>query len=71
MLRGFTSSLNSSRLEAGTPQLQVQNVQLNFGGVAALTSVSLEVRQSEIFAIIGPNGAGKTSLLRGAVLRQP
>ncbi len=63
MLRGFTNKLNSSQLEAGQIQLQVENLQLNFGGVAALLGISLEVRQSEILAIIGPNGAGKTSLL--------
>lgn len=63
MQRGFTSGLNSSRLEAGETQLKVESIQLNFGGVTALLDVSMEVRQSEILAIIGPNGAGKTSLL--------
>ena len=63
MQRGFTSGLNSSHLEAGETQLKVENVQLNFGGVTALSDIGLEVRQSEILAIIGPNGAGKTSLL--------
>ncbi|GAB4503118.1 MAG: ABC transporter ATP-binding protein [Anaerolineales bacterium] len=63
MQRGFLNTLNSSPLKPGEAQLQVENVQLNFGGVAALLDVSLEVRQSEILAIIGPNGAGKTSLL--------
>jgi len=63
MQRGFTSGLNSSRLEPGEIQLKVENVHLNFGGVAALHEVDLDVKQSEIFAIIGPNGAGKTSLL--------
>lgn len=63
MLRGFRHPLNSSSLQPGEVQLRVENVHLAFGGVAALTGVSLEVRQSEILAIIGPNGAGKTSLL--------
>lgn len=63
MLRGFTSGLNSSHLEAGQTQLKIEGVQLDFGGVTALMGVGLEVRQSEIYAIIGPNGAGKTSLL--------
>jgi branched-chain amino acid transport system ATP-binding protein len=43
--------------------LSVQRVSLSFGGIQALTSVSLEVGKGEILAIIGPNGAGKTSLL--------
>ncbi len=44
-------------------QLSCRDIQLNFGGVRALSGVSFEVRQGEIFAIIGPNGAGKSSLL--------
>jgi len=63
MLRGFTHQLNSSELEPGAQQLKVENLQLHFGGVMALSSVNLDVRQSEILAVIGPNGAGKTSLL--------
>jgi branched-chain amino acid transport system ATP-binding protein len=43
--------------------LSVQNVSLSFGGIQALTHVSLDVRQGEILALIGPNGAGKTSML--------
>jgi branched-chain amino acid transport system ATP-binding protein len=52
----------SNQLEK-TPILRIENLTLRFGGVAALTDVSLEVRSNEILAIIGPNGAGKTALL--------
>jgi len=51
-----------AQASAGT-LLQVDNITLSFGGIKALTNVSLEVREREIFSIIGPNGAGKTSLL--------
>ncbi|MEI7818073.1 MAG: ATP-binding cassette domain-containing protein, partial [Desulfuromonadales bacterium] len=44
-------------------QLSCSDIQLNFGGVRALSGVSFEVQQGEIFAIIGPNGAGKSSML--------
>jgi branched-chain amino acid transport system ATP-binding protein len=44
-------------------QLKVERVSLNFGGVRALSEVSLEVAQGELVSVIGPNGAGKTSLL--------
>ena len=44
-------------------QLTVEQIDMAFGGVAALKRVSLSVRCGEIFSIIGPNGAGKTVLL--------
>jgi len=44
------------------PVLSVEGVTLSFGGIAALTEVSFEVGERELFAIIGPNGAGKTSI---------
>jgi len=44
-------------------QLSCTDIQLNFGGVRALSGVSFEVNKGEIFAIIGPNGAGKSSML--------
>jgi branched-chain amino acid transport system ATP-binding protein len=44
-------------------QLSCSDIQLNFGGVRALSGVSFEVKKGEIFAIIGPNGAGKSSML--------
>jgi len=37
-------------------------VNLNFGGVNALTEVSFDIKEKSLFAIIGPNGAGKTSI---------
>jgi branched-chain amino acid transport system ATP-binding protein len=64
--RAYRFELNGSRLEPGAPQLQVDGVDLWFGGVRALVDVSLEVAQGDIHAIIGPNGAGKTSLLNSA-----
>jgi branched-chain amino acid transport system ATP-binding protein len=43
--------------------LRVENLFLDFGGIQALSDVSLGINKGEIFSIIGPNGAGKTSLL--------
>jgi branched-chain amino acid transport system ATP-binding protein len=42
--------------------LAVENVGISFGGIQALSGVTLDVRRGEIFAVIGPNGAGKTTL---------
>ena len=42
--------------------LTVDGVGVAFGGLRALSGVSLEVRPHEIVGIIGPNGAGKTTL---------
>jgi len=44
-------------------QLVIDNVILSFGGLNALTNVSIEIESGAITSIIGPNGAGKTSLL--------
>jgi branched-chain amino acid transport system ATP-binding protein len=44
-------------------KLRIDNLLLSFGGVNALTDVSIDIRDNEILAIIGPNGAGKTALL--------
>jgi branched-chain amino acid transport system ATP-binding protein len=51
-----------SKTESDTV-IRIDNVSLSFGGVNALSSVSLDVKRDRIQAIIGPNGAGKTALL--------
>ena len=43
--------------------LETKSVTLRYGGVAAVSDVSLQVEEGSIHALIGPNGAGKTSLL--------
>jgi ABC-type branched-subunit amino acid transport system ATPase component len=47
---------------ASAPLLEVRDLSVRFGGVRAVSGVSLAVRAGEILSIIGPNGAGKTTI---------
>ena len=45
-------------------KLAVRDLDIQYGGQRALSGVSLDVHEREIFGIIGPAGSGKTSFLR-------
>lgn len=42
--------------------LRIENITKNFGGLFALSDLSLHVDEGEMLVVIGPNGAGKTTL---------
>ncbi|WP_456445817.1 ABC transporter ATP-binding protein [Deinococcota bacterium DY0809b] len=44
------------------PLLELRNLYKAFGGLQAISNVSLTVNEGEIVSIIGPNGAGKSTL---------
>ena len=47
----------------GEIMLQVENLQVRYGGIKAVKGISFDVNEKEIVAIIGSNGAGKSSTL--------
>ncbi len=44
--------------------LQIDNLQVSYGGIKALRGINLVVEQNEVVTLIGANGAGKSSTLR-------
>ena len=45
------------------PALEVRGLGVTYGGIAAVSDVSLEVAPGELVGLIGPNGAGKTTTI--------
>lgn len=54
-------------VDANAALLEVTDLRVNYGGIAALKGVSLHVGKGEIVAMIGANGAGKTTTLKSIV----
>ena len=53
-------------MSAAHPGLALDDVTVTFGGLTALSGVSLEARPHQVLGVIGPNGAGKTTLFNVA-----
>ena len=50
--------------ELPPPLLSMDGVTKHYGGVRALTDVSLDIAAGEVHALVGANGAGKSTLVR-------
>jgi branched-chain amino acid transport system ATP-binding protein len=46
----------------GRPLLELRNVAKHFGGLYALSGLTMHVNEGEIVSVIGPNGAGKSTM---------
>jgi branched-chain amino acid transport system ATP-binding protein len=44
--------------------LKVRSLDVAYGGLKALSDVSLDVEEGQLVAVVGPNGAGKTTLFK-------
>jgi branched-chain amino acid transport system ATP-binding protein len=56
--------MNSEKKSDQVVILDVENLQVNYGGIQALQQVNLTINQGEVVTLIGANGAGKTTTLR-------
>ena len=44
--------------------LEIENLQVNYGPIAAVKGINMSIEQGTIVALLGANGAGKTTTLR-------
>jgi len=51
-------------IKDGSPLLQINGLNVNYGGIQALQNMSLVVYPGEVVTLIGSNGAGKSTTLR-------
>jgi len=66
ILFGTAATASGHRMGAsGSPRpvIQVSGIRKTYGTTVAVSDVSFEVSEGEVFGLIGPNGAGKTTTM--------
>ena len=49
--------------------LEVNDVEVRFGGIVALSGMTFDIEEGQICGLIGPNGAGKSTTIACLVAR--
>jgi len=46
----------------GETVLKIENLGISFGGLKAVDSLNIEIKEGQLYGLVGPNGAGKTTV---------
>jgi NitT/TauT family transport system ATP-binding protein len=60
----LTERLDAAPVIASRPLLSIEDLNVRFGGVVAIESLSLVVQRGEFVSLLGPSGCGKSTLLK-------
>jgi len=62
-------SVPSTSISSASPPLRIEGLVKRFGGLTAVSDVTLQLNSGECLGLLGPNGAGKSTLIRSIVGR--